>query len=83
MTVAEVVQLHDTSLQDIPAMMRKVADQIEAGEHGEVEAAFLVIPESGRYPHVFAWGNIEGRNDPVIIFELAKAWLLTNLVDNA
>lgn len=78
--VAKVVQLHEVSLQDIPAMLRRIAEQIEAGEHGDVATAFMILPVDGDYPRVFGWGDIEGKNDPVIQLELAKMWLLTNLI---
>jgi hypothetical protein len=79
---AELVQLRDGAplLTDIPGMLRQMADQIEAGEHGEVGTAFLILPVDDDYPSVFGWGDIEGGNDPVIQLELAKMWLLTNLV---
>lgn len=79
---AELVKLRDgaPALSDIPGMLRRAADQIEAGAHGEVDAAFLILPVDGDYPHVFGWGDILNGNDPVIQLELAKMWLLTNLV---
>lgn len=77
-----VVPLRDGAplLTDIPGMLRRIADAIEAGEHGDVAAAFLLLPVAGDYPQVFGWGDVEGGNDPVIQLELAKMWLLTNLV---
>jgi hypothetical protein len=79
---AEIVQIREGAplLSDIPAMLRRLADQIEAGEHGQVETAFLILPADGDYPKVFGWGDVDGGNDPVIQLELAKMWLLTNLV---
>ena len=80
--VAEVVQLHDgaASLRDICAHLRSLADQIEAGEQGEVDAVFLIIPVQNDWPRVFAWGDVANVNDPVVQLELAKMWLLQNLV---
>lgn len=77
---AEVVKLHDAPpLTDIPNMMRRVADQIENGEYGAVDTAFLLLPRVEDYPALFGWGNIDGKNDPIIQLELAKNWLLTRI----
>lgn len=52
--LAEVVSLYETNSRDIPAMLRKLADAISAGEYGEVgEAAFVLC---GDTLEVFGWG---------------------------
>lgn len=66
-------------LSDVVAQIRAWADRIEAGEYGEVDAVFALMPRSGDYPTVWGWGDVAGTNDPVVQFELAKLWLLTNL----
>jgi hypothetical protein len=77
----KVVQLSDTPpLTDIVGQLRNLADQIEAGTHGEVDAVFALIPQDDGWPKVFGWGNVSGVQDPVVQFELAKMWLLNNLV---
>lgn len=78
---AEVVELRDGAplLTDIPGMLRRMADRIEAGEHGEVTTAFLLLPVAGDYPAVFGWGDVEGDRHPALQCELAKMWLLTNM----
>jgi hypothetical protein len=79
-----VVRLSEAPpLTDIVAHLRNLADQIEAGAHGEVDAVFAVIPSEDGWPHVFAWGNVAGVQDPIIQFELAKMWLLNNLVERS
>jgi hypothetical protein len=82
---AEVIQLRDGAplLSDIPGMLRQLADQIEAGEHGEVRTAFLLLPVAGGYPAVFGWGDVEGENHPALQCDLAKMWLLTNIVSRS
>lgn len=79
--MSNVVLLRDgaPALTDIPGMLRSMADEIEAGEHGDVAAAFLLLPSADGYPALFGWGDITGANDPVIQCELAKMWLLTNI----
>lgn len=71
---AEVVTLGRPSLQDIPGMLRQLADRIEAGEFGEVDGLIAVMPRDLDYPQTFGWGNIEGAFDPIIQLELAREW---------
>lgn len=54
--LAEVVPLYETNLRDIPAMMRKVADEIERGDYGDVADAVFVLFGSEEGLHVFGWG---------------------------
>lgn len=77
---AEIVQYPSLNLNDIPAMLRRLADQLEKGEWGEVETVFLLMPQSGDFPKLFGWGNVTGTQDPIVQFEMAKHWLITNLV---
>jgi hypothetical protein len=80
--MADVVPLRDAAplLTDIPGMLRRAADQIEAGTYGAVGAAFLLLPDPDGYPRIFGWGDVEGQNHPIIQCELAKAWLVNNIV---
>lgn len=77
---AEVIPLGVPNLADIPAMLRNTADQIEAGAWGEIETAFLILPQSDGWPKLFGWGDITGINEPIVQLELTKYWLLNNLV---
>ena len=54
--VAEVITLREHSLQDIPAMLRRCADRIEAGEHGTVTAMAAVAQIDGDDIQVWGWG---------------------------
>jgi hypothetical protein len=47
------------NLQDIPAMLRKLADEVERGEHGEVVECAVVT--SGDGLNVFGFGGADGR----------------------
>ncbi len=51
-----VVEFPTTSYADVPALMRKVADRIEAGEYGPIQfaAAVLVTQDCRAMP--FMWG---------------------------
>ena len=67
-------------MNDIPGMLRRTAERIEAGEFGKIDAALVLIPRHGDYPTVFGFGDVERENDPAIQCELAKMWLLSNMV---
>ncbi len=62
-------------------MLRRTADRIEAGELGAVETLFIVIPVANDWPRLLGFGDIDGKNDPMIQFDLVKHWLITNLVE--
>ena len=80
---AEIVSLRGgtPALNDIPGMLRALADAIEAGEYGEVQSLIALMPRPRDYPIPFGWGDVEGQNDPIIQCELAKAWFVNNLVE--
>lgn len=67
------------NLNNIPAMMRAVADQIEAGEHGEIECATLVTFGPSTGVQSFHWGGNDGAHDRIGLLESAKFGILTNL----
>lgn len=78
---AEIVKLHHgAALNDIPGQLRQMADEIESGEYAEVDSLFVLMPRPGDYPNAFGFGDVTGGNDPIIQFELAKAWFVNNLV---
>ena len=70
-----VVPLHEgPSLVEIPAQLRALADRIEAGEYGEVDGLFAIMPRPRDYPICFGWGVISGAYDAIIQLELARQW---------
>jgi hypothetical protein len=80
---AEVITLRETSLRDVPGMMRRLADDIEKGELGNVTQAIMVIPcdvGKNEYPAIFAWGD-GSTSDTIMELELAKLFLLMNSVN--
>lgn len=62
----KIVQLRDVNavdaerprLQDIPACLRSIADAIEAGDHGDVARAAIVLRSADREPIVFGNGEV-------------------------
>ena len=79
----KVVSLHDgaPSLNDVVGRLRRLADKIEAGDYGEVAGALVVIPVAKNWPHVLGFGDVEGENHPIVQFELAKGWMVGNIVE--
>lgn len=72
-----VVTLRDTSLTDVPGMLRKAADAIEAGKHGEVSGAVLVL-QIGDCADlaVFSFGAIPTTAHTVGLMEAAKVRII-------
>lgn len=54
MALAEVSTLYESNANDIPAMLRKLAAEIEVGERGEIVEAVCII--QGPQVDVFGWG---------------------------
>ena len=75
--MAEIVPLRGESLSDVSAMLRKTADAIEAGEHGAVAAAVLVL-EIGNSDDlaVFGFGKLPTTVHTVGVTEAAKVRLI-------
>ena len=58
MTDLKLVQFPTRNVNDIPAMMRAVADDIEAGNYGTAVAAICVLESEGGL-NAFAWGTFD------------------------
>lgn len=58
--LAVVNTLFETNMRDVPAMLRRCADRIEAGEYGEGVAMVSVL-DAGDGIHVFGWGDLNPR----------------------
>lgn len=77
MTEMRVLPLREKpALFEIPAQLRALADRIEAGEYGTVDALFAVMPRDQDYPKILGWGINDGAFEPIIQFQLAKDWLI-------
>lgn len=57
MTDLKVVQFPGENLNDIPAMMRAVADSIEKGEWGDVKFVAAVLVRRDLAATTFGWGE--------------------------
>lgn len=74
-----VVTLRAASVADIPAMLRRMADQIEKGEV-EASSALFIIPREGDWPDIYGWGEHLGDHGNIAVCEMAKTWFINNLV---
>lgn len=75
-----IVPLSDRpSLQDIPALLRNLAKEIESGDI-EAKTLFVVIPQDdGGYPRLRGWGDVDGERQPIVQISLLKHWLLSRV----
>lgn len=76
----KIVPLHDgrPPLNDIPGRLRLLADELEAGEHGEYANCLVIIPEITLtdYPRMWGFGDVDGINNPIITLHLAlQKWV--------
>ena len=77
--MVEIVPLREgPKLNDLPAVMREVAGQIERGEIPATSALF-VVPVEHDWPIVFGWGEHLSDYGNIAVLELAKAWFVQNL----
>lgn len=79
--VVEIVKLREgrPSLADVTARLRLLADEIDAGVHGAITTAYVVLPRENDYPQILGFGDIESDNHPVFQLELAKQKFIMNV----
>jgi hypothetical protein len=76
-----IVPLRETpSLQDIPALLRNLAAEIESGET-MARTMFILIPRDGDYPQIRGWGDVDGDRRPIEQLALASHWLVSRQTD--
>jgi len=78
--MVELVSLRDHRplISDIPAMMRKLADDIEAGTI-PAKSALFIIPRDGDWPDIYGWGDHLGDHGNIALCEIAKTLFINNL----
>lgn len=67
-TPLTVMEFPGVNIQDIPRLLRQTADDIEAGEYGDVNESVFVLSSSTRLC-IFGWGI----NDSTSTFYLLHA----------
>lgn len=78
MPLAEVVALRENRINDIPAMLRQMADEIEAGAV-EATSALFIVPREADFPAIYGWGEHLGDHGNIAVCEMAKIWFINNL----
>ena len=65
-----VVEFPHTALTDIPAHLRRIADEIEGGEE-DADTVYVVIPQDG-LPKIIGLGRVDdAQNHPMVQLGLA------------
>lgn len=75
--VAEVVSIRDYTLRDIPAVLRKIADQIESGEFPNATACAVVV--SGEELDVCLAGDVSSPGDAHMLLHAGMLRLADSL----
>lgn len=77
-----IVRFPKSNLSDIPAMLRKLADDIEAGTHGEVALCLAILPRPGDCPAIFGFGPDGDTSDAALIghLEVAKSVFVNHVM---
>ena len=70
--LAEVKTLFKANSTDIPAMLRRLADEIQSGNHGEIDRVACVVENEDGSPAVFGWGVREDHSDVLKIMGLLQ-----------
>lgn len=79
----EVLQFPHRNLRDIPACLRRMADQIETGEISPITSLIIVAPINGDWPSIFGFGE-DHELDSIRVMgwlELAKLWFVNNIAE--
>lgn len=80
--MTKIVKFPNPSMADIPALLRGIADDIEAGKHGTPECAVFVLEQpAGEWPAVFGLGADAIPPRSLWLLELAKGFLVVNHVE--
>lgn len=77
--MSNITTLRTAKLNDIPAMLRQMADQIEAGDVS-ASSMLVIIPRTDDWPEIYGWGDHLGDPGNIAVCEMAKAWFLDNKV---
>lgn len=70
------------NFNDIPAMLRGMADRIEAGDV-TAEQAILLLPQDDELPRVFCYGHMGSNAENLGILDMAKTTVLYAILEDA
>jgi hypothetical protein len=72
LAVDNVAPLPIGNLRDIPGMIRRFADDLEGGKHGDLHRAVLIIQRDDNSMALFGWGENSTDLELMGLFEAAK-----------
>ena len=76
----EIVKLRSApQVNDFPAQLRHMADQIGRGDV-KATASLFIVPRGADWPNIFGWGECMSDQENIATCEMAKAWFINNLV---
>jgi hypothetical protein len=78
--MADPTPLRGALVSDIPAMLRRMADKIEAKEI-EADSVLFIIDKPGDWPEIFGWGEHLSDYGNIAVCELARAWFVRELTE--
>lgn len=65
-------------INDIPGMLRQLADQFETGEY-TAEGILVILPRDGDWPAIFGYGEHLTDYGNIAVLEMAKTWMTNHL----
>lgn len=68
------------SLMDVSAHLRRIADEIEAGDWGDNPTGIFLMPRDGDWPALFGWGPNTSEAEVVFAMQQAVTFLTNTLV---
>lgn len=70
-----VTLLREVTLQDIPAQLRRLADDLERGEYGQANGAAVVLDAA--HLEIFYWGTGEAAPNAHLLFHAGAAKMMS------
>jgi hypothetical protein len=63
----KVVQLHQSTLRDVPAKLRMLAEAIERGDHGHVSTCAVAV--MGETMEIYSFGDDSSAPSAALLFQ--------------
>lgn len=74
-----IIHLGQNAINDIPTMLRALADQINSGKQ-TAEAVYVIVPNPGAYPTIYGYGAYTSPEERIATLDMAKYWILREQV---
>lgn len=73
--------IHEISLHDIPGQLRQLAEDIEAGKHGDTKGVALVLDNHPRMS-VLYWGTGEAGPNAHLLLHIGAAKMVRGVLED-